>query len=130
MEYQPTSNEKYDPFLFQVFKVLLFKIRHQIFYFLLFYITAFTSANIFFLTDSLNPPLHPLNNQNLLSVTKAFFQCSLIMFICIWLYLFGYECLFKYKWLAMLTLQLHSFSAITRKLNSYKRSHTKCICQC
>ena len=78
------------------------KISHQIFYFLLFYVSFYTSrhhfsqiirtsftiiwkkkkiflANFPFSTDSLKP-LHPLNGQNPLSVTKVFCRCSLMAF--------------------------------------------------
>ena len=94
MEYQAKSNEKYTPFLI-VFKVLqvtltnICKISHQIFYFLLFYVSFYisrynfsqiirTSFIVIWKKDSLKPP-HPLNGQNPLSVTKVFCRCSLIV---------------------------------------------------
>ena len=91
---------------FQVLKVLLIKIckiryLHQIFYFLLFFL-AFTSADMIFyrflefhsilseskdfrhkfsffngFTQTPTPTPHPLNSQNLLSVTKVFCRCSI-----------------------------------------------------
>ena len=103
MEYQPKLNEKYTLFLYGIwrFEVTSYKhlkINHQIFYFLLFYI-RFTSAGIHkllelhsalsgkkifvtnfpFLMASLNP-LHPLNGQNPLSMTKGFCWYSLTNF--------------------------------------------------
>ena len=89
--------------VFQVLQVILInicRISHQIFYFLLFYVSFYISRHIFykllelhsslsvkkifvtnlsFLTDS-PKPLHPPNSQNLLSMTKVFCQCSLIAF--------------------------------------------------
>ena len=79
---------------FQALKVLLInicKMSHQISYFLLFYTSLYisrhnfsqifrTSRNIFvtnFLFWQIHSNPHPLNGQNLLTVTKVFCQCSL-----------------------------------------------------
>ena len=86
--------------VFQVLKVLLTKnckISHQIFYFLLLYISVYISRHHFsqmfrtvfniigkkdffmnfpFLMNSIKPPtLHALNGQNWISVTKVFCWC-------------------------------------------------------
>ena len=84
--------------VFQVLKVLLKKFArfsHQIFYFLLFYISfsihkflelhsTLSEKKIFvtiypFLTDLLKPP-NLFNGQNSLSMMKVFCRCSLIFF--------------------------------------------------
>ena len=96
MEYQPKADEKYMPFLHCISSVVgtFYKNlwdTHQIIYLLLFYISFYISRYYFwqifrssfnilkkyshytkypYLTDSLKP-LHLLNNQNLLNVTKV-----------------------------------------------------------
>ena len=88
------------PLYLKFWRYLLFvRHSHQIFYLFVFllastsagiifqklldfiqkYLKKYFRRNFFFLTDSLRPP-HPLNGQNLLSVTKVYCQCcSLIL---------------------------------------------------